>query len=116
MSLDWQGLKSYIQCDDVNEDTYIEECFDVAVLMVNQAFSKAFRPVVIVDDVPTVVVPPKVLERCYLEVGNELFNRKNAPSGGTQFAVFDGGTQPVRGPRDPMRQIRPIIRQYVVSF
>ena len=105
MSMDWQSLKSFIGSEDVNDDAYIVDCWNEAVLMIDLATIKAFRP-----------IPPAIKDRLYLEVGNELFNRKNAPSGGSQFAVFDGGTQPVRGPRDPMSQVRPIIRQYVVCF
>ena len=102
MATDWLSLKSYIGSEDVNEDTYIQECWNEAVLMIDLALIKAFRP-----------VPVAIKDRMYKEVGSELYNRKNAPSGGSQFATFDGGTQPVRGPRDPMSQVRPMIRQYV---
>lgn len=103
--VDWNDLKGYIGAESDTENEYIASCFTVASLLVNGAIGAAFRP-----------VPQELVDRMVLEVGHELYNRKNAPSGGSQFATYDGGTLPVRGPRDPLSQIRPILASYVVPF
>lgn len=103
--MDWNDLKRYIGKEDDDENDFIESCWNDARTLLETATARAFRP-----------VPTGIMDRMTLEVGNELYNRKNAPSGGSQFATFDGGTLPVRGPRDPLSQVRPIIAMYVVSF
>lgn len=55
------------------------------------------------------------LDRCYLEVGRELYKRTDEPSGSSQFADFSTG-QPVRGPRDPLQQLWPDLRRYVLPL
>jgi len=99
----WEDLKTYIGSEDINEDAYIEGCWDSAVVLIDAELALAFRP-----------CPDAIKSRMYLEVGNELYNRRNAVSGSSQFAVFEGGaTQPVRGARDPLAQIRPLLARYV---
>lgn len=58
------------------------------------------------------VVPEPVLDRATLEVGSELFHRRQAPNGIAQFASPDGG-QAVRVARDPMVAARPILAPFM---
>jgi uncharacterized protein YuzB (UPF0349 family) len=51
-------------------------------------------------------VPEEVLDNAYLQVGSELFHRRNAPSGIAQFSSLDG-TSPVRVAKDPMTSVWP---------
>ena len=102
---DWNDLKQYIGSEDADEDSYIQSCYDEAVVLVDDALTNAFR-----------LVPEVIRNRWYLEVGNHLYNRKNSLSGTSQFATFEGGATPVRSPRDPLAEIRPMIRRYVVPF
>lgn len=54
----------------------------------------------------------EVFQRAVLEVGAELFHRRNAPGGITQFATIDG-TAPVRMARDPMVGAYPILDPFL---
>lgn len=103
--MDWNNLKTYIGDEEFDNDEYIQSCWTVASILTTKAFATATGP-----------VPQEVLDRVALEVGAELYKRKDAPSGTSQFATFDGGSVPVRGPRDPLSQVRPIINAYVVPF
>lgn len=102
--MDWNDLKAYIGAGE-DDNEIIEQCFDDAVTLLGTATSSAFRP-----------IPAGVMDRMILEVGHELYNRKNTPSGSSMFTGYDGGAVPVRAPRDPLSQVRPIIAMYVVPF
>ena len=104
-TVDWNNLKDYIGVETSDNDEFIQSCWVLASILITKAFAAA-----------TVPVPQEVLDRCALEVGAELYRRKDAPSGTSQFATFEGGSVPVRGPRDPLSQVRPIINAYVVPF
>lgn len=99
----WLDLKAYVGADGTGDDAYLQDCWNQATELVTRY-------------VGTSVVPVPIIDRAVLEVGHELFNRRNAPSGSSQFAVFDGGTQPVRGPRDPMAMVYPMLGRWVVGF
>lgn len=58
-------------------------------------------------------VPLAVLERAYLECASELYQRRSAPQGVSQFASPDGGTVPVSVGRDPMSGARLILAPYL---
>lgn len=57
------------------------------------------------------VVPEAVRSRAIIEVGSELFHRKQAPNGISQFAAPDGS--PMRVARDPMNAARAILAPYL---
>jgi uncharacterized protein YuzB (UPF0349 family) len=59
-------------------------------------------------------VPEEVLDNAYLQVGSELFHRRNAPSGIAQFSSLDG-TSPVRVAKDPMTSVYPLLNRWVVN-
>ncbi|NTW39350.1 MAG: hypothetical protein HGA44_05575 [Cellulomonadaceae bacterium] len=63
--------------------------------------------------VGTATLPQAVLHRARLEVGSELFHRRQAPNGVAQFAALDGA--PVRVARDPMVGAYPILNRYVIG-
>lgn len=104
-TFDWTALKAYIGVEGSQDDSFITDCFIDAQLLISDVIADAFRP-----------VPEGILKRMVLEVGQELYNRKNAPSGSSMFASYDGGAQPVRAPRDPLNMIRPMLAMYVVPF
>jgi hypothetical protein len=60
----------------------------------------------------TVVVPSVVKDRAVKETASELYHRRNAPNGLSQFASFDG--TPIRVARDPMVGAYPILGRYMV--
>ena len=57
-------------------------------------------------------VPQAAYDRAVLEVGAELFHRRQAPGGITQFATMDGAA-PVRMARDPMVAAYPILDPFL---
>lgn len=102
--MDWTALKDFLD-SQTEEDTFVESCWDDARLLLETATANAFRP-----------VPDSLMDRMTLEVGSELYNRKSAPSGGSQYQTYEGGTFPVRSPRDPLTQVRPMLAMFVVGF
>lgn len=56
-------------------------------------------------------VPQSAIDRAMLEVGSELFYRRQAPHGVAQFTGLDGA--PVRVARDPMVGAIPILAPYL---
>jgi hypothetical protein len=90
-------LKEFVRASDIDND-FIEQCWDEATHLVN-AYTSGY-------DVPT-----SVLTRAYIECGSELFHRRSAPMGVSQFASADGTA--VRVARDPLLGVYPLIRPYV---
>lgn len=103
--MDYNDLKDFLGTTGDDEDTFVESCWDNARLLLETATARAFRP-----------VPDGLLDRMTLEVGAELYNRKSAPSGGSNYQTYEGGTFPVRAPRDPLTQVRPLLAIYVTGF
>lgn len=58
-----------------------------------------------------VTVPSAILDRAVIEVGSELFHRRQAPNGIAQFATADGAS-PIRVARDPMIAAYPILQPF----
>lgn len=66
----------------------------------------------VTEYVGTADVPAEVASRAALEVGAELFHRRQSPGGITQFATVDGPS-PVRMARDPMLGAYPLLDPYL---
>lgn len=61
-------------------------------------------------------VPVEIIERAILEVGAELYHRRQAPNGIKMFADMDG-TSTIRVARDPLVAARPLLAPYLkVAF
>ncbi|QRY40851.1 hypothetical protein JVX92_00720 [Microbacterium hominis] len=95
-------VKSGTHSVSTADAAFLEDSLDEAIALVNNECGTA------IDRVPVAV-----LYRAYLECGSELYQRKNAPQGVTQFASPDGGTTPVRTSRDPMSGARLILRPFL---
>ena len=98
--MDWTDLKAYVGAS-ANDDAYVEECWDTAKDLVANYIVSA-------------KVPVGVLKRCYLEVGSELFHRRSAPMGISQYSAYDGA--PIRIARDPLAGVYPLLNRYMVRF
>ena len=81
----------------VDED-YVKQCVSEAASLVGQAIGAA-------------TIPDEARTRAIVECGSELFNRRQAPSGITQYAAPDGGQ--IRLARDPMTSARTILAPYL---
>lgn len=77
---------------------FIESCLDTAIALVNA-------------HVGTEILPEPVLTRAYIELGSELYNRKQAPNGISQFAAADGSA--IRVARDPMTAVYPLLAPFL---
>ena len=98
--MDWTDLKAYVGAS-ANDDAYVEECWDTAKDLVASYIQSA-------------KIPVNVLKRSYLEVGSELFQRRNAPMGVAQYATYDGA--PLNTARDPLVGVYPLLNRYMVRF
>lgn len=99
--MDWTDLKAYVGASD-SDDSYVEECWNTGKDL-------------IASYVQSAKIPANVLKRCYLEVGSELYHRRNAPMGVSQYATYDGAT-PNRIARDPLIGVYPLLNRYMVRF
>lgn len=82
---------------------FIERCWYEACELVNAHLGGLERA--------EALVPQRILDRAYLEVGSELFHRKNSPSGiQAQYATPD--TVAPRLARDPMTGVYPILAKF----
>ncbi|MBZ4485966.1 hypothetical protein LQ938_09695 [Microbacterium sp. cx-55] len=78
---------------------FVGKCWGEAEALVSQRIGGA-------------TVPPVIKERATLEVGAELFHRRQAPNGIAQFATPDGGGA-MRVSRDPMAAANAILAPFV---
>lgn len=82
-----------------SDDAFVGACWVTAVELVTRYVGGA-------------TVPGEITDRATLEVGSELFHRRQAPNGIAQFASPDGGAA-VRVARDPMVAAYPLLAPYV---
>lgn len=94
-------LQNYVGAPD-SDSVYVETCWEEALELVT---------VYVGTQTPVVAIPDNVLDRAILEVGSELYHRRQAPNGISQFASFDGTA--VRVARDPMLSAYPILQRYL---
>lgn len=92
-------LAGYVQA--MPADAYVVKCANEATTMVGRVVSQAGPE----------VVPADVVARAVLEVGAELFHRRQSRNGiagmdGTDFA-------PMRIARDPMKAAMPYLQPYL---
>ena len=92
----WTDLKAYVNTSSSDED-FVAQCWDEAKALVDAFIGDA-------------EVPVAATERAYLEVGSELFHRRQAPNGVAQFTTIDGSA--IRVARDPMVGAYPILQRY----
>jgi hypothetical protein len=98
--MNWEDLKNYVGASD-NDDAYVQECWNIARDL-------------IASYIQSTVIPPQVLRRAYMEAGSELYHRRNAPMGISQYATYDGN--PIRIARDPLIGVYPLLNRYMKRF
>lgn len=97
-----ERLRAYVGASE--GDAYVGECLASAGHLVGAYLDGGtFDP----DNLPQAVV-----EQATIEVAAELFHRRQAPGGITQFATVDGPS-PVRMARNPMLAAYPILDPYL---
>lgn len=91
-----EALRDYVSAPS-SLDTYLSDCLDVAAELVLQ-------------DAPA-ATPEAVKARAILEVGAELYHRRNAPNGIKSFGDIDGAGA-IRVARDALVAARPLLDPY----
>ena len=89
-------LQAYIGTEETGE--FIEECLDAGKALVNNYIGEG-------------EVPSHIRYQAELIASSELFHRRSAPNGISQFASMDG--QPVRMGKDPMTAVYPLLLPFV---
>lgn len=95
--MDSATLKNYVNAQD-DDDAFVATCLAESIELVDRLIG-------------TNVVPSAIKDRAYLETGADLFNRKNAPNGISQFADFGG--EAIRINRDPLVQARALLKGFL---
>lgn len=97
-----ERLKAYVSAGATStseaDDEYLTSCVAESKELVEH-------------EVGSHTVPDPVLERAIIEAGSELYNRRSAPNGISQFAAADGSA--IRVARDPMVAARPILAPFL---
>lgn len=114
MAIALADLKSFIGASGVADDGVLSDC-----LAEGQALVDKYVGTVWDEETQTYIprsVPTPILERAYLEVAADLWNRRQAPNGiaNQQFATLDGiASAPIRIARDPMQAAYKILGRWV---
>lgn len=82
------------------DDAFVLACLETAISLVDNRVGTAKD-----------TIPLAVLNHAYVQVGSELFNRRSAPNGISQFASPDGGA--IRVARDPMVAAEPMLAPFL---
>ncbi|NBW28564.1 MAG: hypothetical protein EBR38_08360 [Flavobacteriaceae bacterium] len=98
--MNWEDLKNFVGASDI-DDTFVQDCWNTARDLVASYIQSAS-------------IPPQVLKRAYIEVGSELYHRRSAPMGISQYANYDGA--PLRIARDPLVGVYPLLNRYMKRF
>jgi|SRR6478735_10279566 len=113
MAVTVDDFKKYLGDEGYENESLLTDCLEEAKALVdkfNKRYDRAQEGYVISD------APVSVVNRCYLIVAADLFERRNAPNGiaNQQFATLDGiGQAPMRVARDPLAGVYPILRRWV---
>lgn len=99
MAVTGSTLMTYVNGNPADA-TFVEGCLVQAQALVSRFIGSA-------------EVPTDVRDRAVLETGSELYHRRQAPLGESQFATPDA--VPVRRPRDPMHAAYPLLEAFVGS-
>lgn len=92
MAVSLEEFQAYVGTD---ESEFPQECLTAGHALVTNYIGSV------------TTVPVSVHDQAVLIAASELFHRRSAPSGVSQFASFDG--TPMRLARDPMVAVAPIL-------
>lgn len=95
-SLTLADFQAYVGTDETGD--FINSCLDSGEFLVDRY----------IGEVDT--VPGEVRNQGILICASELFHRRSAPNGVSQFASFDGA--PIRVAKDPMNAVYPLLMPY----
>ena len=97
MSVSVEEFRAYVGTDEVSD--FVTESLAAGLALVERYIG-------------TVTTVPAVLkDQATLIAASELFHRRQAPNGVSQFASMDG--TPVRVAKDPLNAVYPLLNAYV---
>lgn len=105
MAMTVADLKAYVSPSQPlrpSDDAYAATCWEQAQALITQYVGSA-------------TVPTAIVDRATLEVAAELFHRRQAPSGITQFATPEGSAG-IRVARDPMIAAYDLLSPFLPRF
>lgn len=85
-----------------SDSAFIQSCLDEAIALVDNRCGTG-----------KVNVPVPVLQRAYINVGADLYYRKNAPQGVSQFTAIDGAA--IRLGKNPMDAAEDLLRPFLAG-
>jgi hypothetical protein len=91
-------FRAYVGTDE--DSSFIDDCLAGGLALVER----------FIGTVTT--VPVSVKDQATLMASSELYHRRSAPNGISQFATMDGAS-PMRVARDPLASITPMLAPYV---
>jgi len=97
MSVTLEEFQAYVGTDETEFPT---ECLTAGLALVENYIGTV------------TTVPAAVKDQATLMAASELYHRRSAPNGISQFATMDGAA-PIRVARDPLASITPILLPYV---
>ena len=97
MSVSVEEFRAYVGTDE--DSTFVTECLSGGLALVERYIGSA-------EGVPAVIK-----DNAVLIAASELFHRRSAPNGVSQFASMDGA--PVRVAKDPLNAVYPLLNAYV---
>ena len=96
LTISLADFQAYVGTDETGD--FINSCLTAGHALVDDYQGEA-------------TVPNQVHIQAVLITASELFHRRSAPNGVSQFASFDGA--PVRVAKDPMNAVYPLLLRYV---
>lgn len=85
------------------DDPEVARCLEVAIAVLEDYLEDAIRP-----------VPPAVVDDCVVRVGRAVFDSTARGGGGAAQQTQVGTGDFVRGPRDPLTPVYPMLARYVL--
>lgn len=102
MAVTLTDLKEYVGAGGTTHDATLASALTDSKLMVDTYVGSS-------------TVPQSIVDRCYLMVAKDLFDRRNNPHG-ILNSQYEQVTEPIRASRDPMMQVYPILRKWVLPL
>ena len=106
MAVELEALKVYIGETTDRNDGLLTDALNDAVILVD-------------DYVDGAAVPESILDRCYIIVATDLWERRKAPNGlvQQQYATETGiGYSPMRVARDPLAGVYALLGRFVLPW
>lgn len=108
MAVTLEDIKKYVGSEESEHDDLLTSALSDAALLVNAHAGSQVA-----------AVPVEILDRCYLIVAADLFERRNSPNGiaNQQYATVDGiGMAPMRVARDPLAGVYHLLRRWTTPW